>query len=119
MQIVFLALLMALVPGMTVALLPRGPFLWLGGALITGAILAFAFLGVPQRGASDAAGHGMALGYHTALVWAASLGTAAGVLAQLLRYFSPGLTGWYYGLVALGVVLGVLLAAFLLILLRP
>lgn len=118
MEILFLFLLVALVPFLLVASLPPGRAWLVGMAGLVLLILAFAYWGVPQRGSSDAAGRGLELGYHTAIVWIALLGTASGGLAQSLRYIWPGLNGWRYGLAALGVVLVVMLVAFLQILSR-
>ncbi|MFN3955216.1 MAG: hypothetical protein ACK4LQ_12255 [Pararhodobacter sp.] len=119
MEILFFFLLVALMPFLLVAALPPGRAPLVGMALLALLILAFAYWGVPERGSSDAAGRGLELGYHSAMVWTALLGTAAGGLAQLLRHLQPGLTGRRYALAALGALLGVMLAALALILLRP
>jgi len=96
-----LAMLAAfLVPFLVAVLLPRRSVTLVGIPVVMLIGYFLSEYGVPARGSSDAAGHGMAAGYYAMMVYAGLIGAGLGWLAQLARYVWPALTGWRYAAAA-------------------
>lgn len=115
----FAFLLAGIGPFVVITLMPPGRSRLIGWGLVVVGIVAFAILGAPRRGSSDAAGMGLALGYHSFLIWIALLSAAAGGLVQLLRHNWPGPRGWLKVLKWLAIFLGIVGAMIAMILMQP